>query len=238
MNRRLLFYRVGDFYEVMGENAKVAAKELDLVLTGRTANNQTGERTPMVGVPAHTLDSYISRLVAILYHFYLFQTQCPIKKYRTHSNKLRNKISHLIEMREDGDIEREYFRSKKTEYELKLTILSKEIYDLSQTPVSEIKQDFIGRIEDLEKQLSSYTPPESLVIPDSVVEAFIEKIWISKDEFRWYLRTNKEEKDEEPEHIKIASFKLTLKDAQDYVYSFSNRRRIFNWYDLNVSVWI
>ena len=60
----ILFYRVGDFYEVMGENAKVAAKELDLVLTGRTVNNQTGERTPMVGVPAHTLDSYISRLVA------------------------------------------------------------------------------------------------------------------------------------------------------------------------------
>lgn len=60
----ILFYRVGDFYEVMGENAKVAAKELDLVLTGRTVNNQTGERTPMVGVPAHTLDSYISQLVA------------------------------------------------------------------------------------------------------------------------------------------------------------------------------
>ena len=154
------------------------------------------------------------------------------------AEKLRKKISHLIEMREDGDIEREYFRSKKAEYELKLTILSKEIYDLSQTPVSEIKQDFVGRIEDLEKQLSSYTQPDSMVIPDSVVEAFIKKIWISKDEFRWYLRTNQEESDEEPEHIKIASFTLTLKDAQDYVYSFSTRRRIFNWYDLNVSVWI
>ena len=154
------------------------------------------------------------------------------------ANKLKKKISNLIEMREDGDIEREYFRSKKAEYEIKLTILSKEIYDLSQTPVSEIKQVFIGRIEDLEKQLSSYTPPESLVIPDSVVEAFIGKIWVSKDEFRWYLRTNKEEIDEEPEHIKIASFTLTLKDAQDYVYSFSSRRRIFNWSDLNVSVWI
>ena len=77
-----------------------------------------------------------------------------------------------------------------------------------------------------------------MAIPDSAVEAFIKKIWISKDEFRWYLRTNQEESDEEPEHIKIASFTLTLKDAQDYVYSFSTRRRIFNWSDLNVSVWI
>lgn len=154
------------------------------------------------------------------------------------AEKLRKKITHLIEMREDGDIDREYFRMKKMKYESKLTILSNEILELSQISISEIKQDFVGRIEDLEKQLLSYVQPDSMVIPDSVVEAFIEKIWISKDEFRWYLRTNKEETEGELEHIKIASFTLTLKDAQDYVYSFSTRRRIFNWSDLNVSVWI
>ncbi len=60
----ILFTRLGDFYEVMGENAKVAAKELDLVLTGRTINTDTGERTPMCGVPVHNIDLYISQLVA------------------------------------------------------------------------------------------------------------------------------------------------------------------------------
>ena len=60
----IIFSRLGDFYEVMGENAKVVAQELDLVLTGRTINTETGERTPMVGVPVHAVDSYISRLVA------------------------------------------------------------------------------------------------------------------------------------------------------------------------------
>ncbi len=60
----IIFSRLGDFYEVMGENAKVVADELDLVLTGRTINTATGERTPMCGVPVHAVDSYISRLVA------------------------------------------------------------------------------------------------------------------------------------------------------------------------------
>ena len=60
----ILFACLGDFYEVIGENAKIAAKELDLVLTGRTINTKTGERTPMCGVPRHTVDSYISQLVA------------------------------------------------------------------------------------------------------------------------------------------------------------------------------
>lgn len=60
----ILFVRLGDFYEVMGENAKVVAQELDLVLTGRTINTATGERTPMVGVPVHNIDWYISQLVA------------------------------------------------------------------------------------------------------------------------------------------------------------------------------
>lgn len=60
----ILFIRLGDFYEVMGEKAKTVSDELDLVLTGRTVNESTGERTALVGVPAHTLDSYVSRLIA------------------------------------------------------------------------------------------------------------------------------------------------------------------------------
>ena len=56
----LLFYRLGDFYELFFEDAKVAAKELDLVLTGRNAG--TKERIPMCGVPHHAADSYILRL--------------------------------------------------------------------------------------------------------------------------------------------------------------------------------
>ena len=76
------------------------------------------------------------------------------------------------------------------------------------------------------------------MIPESIVEAFIQKIWVSKDEFLWYLRTNRSSSAEDAEHIQIGAFTLTLEDAKSYQYSFSTRKRIYNWEDLNVTVWI
>ena len=60
----LLFFRLGDFYEMFDEDAKLAAKELDLTLTTRDRNKPKEEQTPMCGVPFHSVDSYIARLVA------------------------------------------------------------------------------------------------------------------------------------------------------------------------------
>ena len=58
----ILFFRLGDFYEMFFEDAKTASKELELVLTGRDCGQQ--ERAPMCGVPFHSADSYIARLVS------------------------------------------------------------------------------------------------------------------------------------------------------------------------------
>ncbi|MBC8536812.1 DNA mismatch repair protein MutS [Feifania hominis] len=58
----ILLYRLGDFYEMFFEDAKLASKELDLVLTGRDCGQE--ERAPMCGVPYHSCESYIARLVA------------------------------------------------------------------------------------------------------------------------------------------------------------------------------
>lgn len=57
----LLFFRLGDFYEMFFEDAKTAAKELDLTLTGRDCG--LSERAPMCGVPYHAVDSYIVKLI-------------------------------------------------------------------------------------------------------------------------------------------------------------------------------
>ena len=57
----LVMFRLGDFYEFFGEDAKVASRELDIVLTGRDAG--TEERMPMCGVPHHALEQYLGRLV-------------------------------------------------------------------------------------------------------------------------------------------------------------------------------
>ena len=59
----ILFFRLGDFYEMFDEDAKVAARELDLTLTTRDRNRPKEEQTPMCGVPHHSVDSYIARLV-------------------------------------------------------------------------------------------------------------------------------------------------------------------------------
>ena len=57
----ILMYRLGDFFEIFFEDAKIASKELDIALTGRDYG-QT-ERAPMCGVPAHAVEGYIAKLV-------------------------------------------------------------------------------------------------------------------------------------------------------------------------------
>ena len=60
----ILFFRLGDFYEMFDEDAKLASRELDLTLTTRDRNKPQEEQTPMCGVPYHSVDAYIARLVA------------------------------------------------------------------------------------------------------------------------------------------------------------------------------
>ena len=57
----LLFYRLGDFYEMFFEDAETTARELELTLTGRNCGE--GERATMCGVPYHAAENYIQRLV-------------------------------------------------------------------------------------------------------------------------------------------------------------------------------
>ncbi len=58
----LVLFRVGDFYETFGDDARLLARELDVVLTARGADSR-GERVPMAGVPYHAVETYLGRLV-------------------------------------------------------------------------------------------------------------------------------------------------------------------------------
>ena len=58
----ILFYRLGDFYEMFFDDAITASRELELTLTGRDCG--LPERAPMCGVPYHAMDGYIAKLVA------------------------------------------------------------------------------------------------------------------------------------------------------------------------------
>ncbi|MFW5976658.1 MAG: DNA mismatch repair protein MutS, partial [Bacillota bacterium] len=57
----ILFFRMGDFYEMFNGDAKTAARVLDIALTSR--NKGGGKETPMAGVPAHSAESYIAELI-------------------------------------------------------------------------------------------------------------------------------------------------------------------------------
>ena len=57
----ILFYRLGDFYEMFFEDAKIVSKELELTLTGKSCGQE--ERAPMCGVPFHASETYLNRLV-------------------------------------------------------------------------------------------------------------------------------------------------------------------------------
>ena len=58
----ILFYRLGDFYEMFFDDALTASKELEITLTGKNCGLE--ERTPMCGIPYHAVDSYLNRLVS------------------------------------------------------------------------------------------------------------------------------------------------------------------------------
>jgi DNA mismatch repair protein MutS len=62
----ILFFRLGDFYETFDQDAEIASRELDIVLTSRGVAK--GTRVPMAGIPYHAVDNYLARLIEKGYH--------------------------------------------------------------------------------------------------------------------------------------------------------------------------
>jgi DNA mismatch repair protein MutS len=62
----ILFFRLGDFYETFDQDAEIAAKELDIVLTSRPVGK--GVRVPLAGIPHHAVENYLARLIERGYH--------------------------------------------------------------------------------------------------------------------------------------------------------------------------
>ncbi|MCI0783086.1 MAG: DNA mismatch repair protein MutS [Chloroflexi bacterium] len=74
----LLFFRLGDFYETFDEDAKTVARELEITLTSRPMGK--GERAPLAGIPHHSLDAYLGKLIARGYKVAVCeQTEAPVK---------------------------------------------------------------------------------------------------------------------------------------------------------------
>ena len=81
-----------------------------------------------------------------------------IRRKQSEIDKLNKKLANLIEMREDGDIEKEYFRERKKEIESKIGRLAESIKNLTPLPPKDIAGDYSGRLAELKKKLSEYVP--------------------------------------------------------------------------------
>ena len=81
----LLFFRLGDFYEMFFNDAKIASRELELTLTGRDCGQE--ERAPMCGVPFHSAETYIGRPGTCKGH-------CKAQRYPRHHARHRYGKQH------------------------------------------------------------------------------------------------------------------------------------------------
>ena len=93
----ILFYRLGDFYEMFFEDAKIASQELDLVLTGRSAGVE--EKVPMCGIPYHAANSYIQRLVKKGYKVAICEQLSDPSQSKPHASRTLGHSKKRIELR-------------------------------------------------------------------------------------------------------------------------------------------
>ena len=115
--------------------------------------------------------------------------------------KHNRKLDNYIEMRAEGDIDKDSFTQKTSELRAEIRKLSDEIEAL------EDKQNYEPEIVDYKEKLTvlqyalvQYTNPDENDIPESIIEAFVEKIVAKKDGFDWYLRFDGDPND--PLHLK------------------------------------
>ena len=163
--------------------------------------------------------------------------------------KLERKKVGLIEMRADGDIERDYFLMRKDEVDKQIECLRQEIQELTPIDTRQKKEDLVERLEALKQKLSEYTDFENtLIIPDGVIEAFTEQIIASDKGFDWYLKAvpdmvksfmdDTPDDETEKEWHELTQFDLTIEDAKAYVYSFSSRRRVHGWQNIKIRLFV
>ena len=113
-----------------------------------------------------------------------------LREKRSELERLHRKCDTLIEMRAEGDLTREAFKQKKAQAESEILRLESEIHEM-ETAVSEDPEpvkDYTEKLEVLRYALEQYTTPDEEDVPPSVIEAFVEKIVVSKDGYDWYLR--------------------------------------------------
>ena len=98
----ILFYRLGDFYEMFFEDAITSSRELELTLTGKMCGLE--ERAPMCGVPHHAVDTYLNRLVSKGYKVAICEQVEDVNDHNTELVTGRMSNNHLVHFPGDASM--------------------------------------------------------------------------------------------------------------------------------------
>ncbi len=186
----ILFFRLGDFYEMFFEDAELVSKELQLTLTARMSGN--GEKAPMCGVPYHAADAYIARLVKKGYKIAICeQMQTPEES----NGKLVER--EIVRVITPGTVlDEKILRAGSSNYILSITQNNNNTFGLAYSDIStgELSVLEVYSTSDLENEMVTINPveiimPTALKEVSGVVEA-ASGFYISYLDMDYYKKSN------------------------------------------------
>ena len=163
----ILFYRLGDFYEMFFDDAKTASRELEIALTGKSCGLK--ERAPMCGVPYHSAASYISKLVEKGYKVAICE---QVEDPKTAKGLVKREVVRIVTP--GTIIEENMLDDKKNNY-LGVIFSDDKNFGLafSDVSVGEIYTTETQNQDDVMSELARYSPSE--VVINKLSEKFFEK---------------------------------------------------------------
>lgn len=206
----ILFYRLGDFYEMFFEDAKTTSRELELTLTGKDCGQE--ERAPMCGIPFHAADMYVARLIAKGYKVAICE--------QVEDPKLAKGIvkRDVIRVVTPGTVtESNLLEEKKNNYIM--SIFKKGIFfgvavcDITtgEFYATQINED--NNFERLLDEISRFTPAE--IIANDLLYSSTEEISKIKERFNVYISKVGEESFKEDQSEILTNYKVVTAGGKE-----------------------
>ena len=184
----ILFFRVGDFYEMFFDDAILASRELEITLTGKECGQE--ERAPMCGVPYHAVDTYVSRLIEKGYKVAICE---QLEDPKTTKGMVKRDVIRIVTP--GTVIESNMLDEKKNNYIM--SILKKGIYfgiaicdistgDFFATQIAE-NNNFSTLLDEIAK----YSPAE--IVVNSFLYSSLEEINAIRKRFNSYIDNSPDE---------------------------------------------
>ncbi len=166
---QLLFYRMGDFYELFYDDAVLAAKELDITLTAR--GNAAGKPIPMAGVPYHAVENYIARLVKKGYTLAICE---QIGDPATSKGPVERKVCRIIT---PGTLTEEAFLDARQDNLIACIYQSNQIFGIASLELStaQFNISLASNNNELQTELARMSPAE-LLHPEGMQLPYITQI--------------------------------------------------------------